>query len=151
MYFVSGVVGGLLQILFAALMPGNEADASVVGASAGAFGLVAGFTVLYPNQRLLLLLFFVIPLAMRARTLLWLSIALAALGMVYPYLKPFAHAHLPAKLQPDLLFDNIGHAAHLGGIVTGLIITRWMKRGRQRRYFVESEAKSSLKIVPAPE
>lgn len=107
LYFLSGVMGGLLQMLCSGVLPGHFGIEPIVGASAGAFGLVAAFAVLAPNQRLLMLLFFVIPLAMRAKTLLWLSVALAVAGMIIPY-------------------GNIGHAAHLGGIVTGFVVARLM-------------------------
>ena len=61
LYFLSGVVGGLVQMLCAWLMPEHFGDVAVVGASAGAFGLVAAFAVLFPDQRLVMLLFFIIP------------------------------------------------------------------------------------------
>jgi membrane associated rhomboid family serine protease len=99
LYLASGVVGGLLQMLFAAMFPGAFGGA-VVGASAGVFGLVAAFATLFPDRTLTLLLFFVIPVSMRARTLLWLSLALAVFGIVIPG-------------------DGIAHAAHLGGIAAG--------------------------------
>ena len=86
----------------------------MVGASAGAFGLVAAFAVLFPRQRLLLLLFFIIPIAMRARTLLWVSIAFAVFGIIVP-------------------FGNIGHAAHLGGILSGLVCAQLLKRDYELR------------------
>ena len=106
LYFVSGVVGGLVQMLGSWLMPEHFGNA-VVGASAGAFGLVAAYAVLFPNRMLVLLVFFVIPVKMRAKTLLWVSLALAVFGIIVPY-------------------GNIGHAAHLGGILTGYIFARWL-------------------------
>lgn len=114
LYFLSGVVGGLVQILCTWLMPDHFADDGVVGASAGAFGLVAAFAVLYPNQRLVMLLFFVIPLVMRARTLLWLSIAVAVAGMFLPW--------FGIKFMGE-----IAHAAHLGGILTGFLFALFLR------------------------
>ncbi len=107
LYLSSGVIGGLLQMFCSWVWPEHFGTWPIVGASAGAFGLVAAFAVLAPNQRLLMLLFFVIPLAMRAKTLLWLSVGLAVAGIIIPY-------------------GNIGHAAHLGGIITGFIVARLM-------------------------
>ena len=60
LYFTSGVIGGLFQALAGVLLGGAFA-APVVGASAGAFGLVAAFATLYPERPLMLLLFFIIP------------------------------------------------------------------------------------------
>lgn len=134
LYFLSGIMGGLLQMFCAWLMPEHFGGAAV-GASAGAFGLVAAFAVLFPHQRLVMLLFFVIPLVMRARTLLWLSVALALLGIVLP-------------LLGIGFMGNIAHAAHLGGIITGFLFAHWM-RGFRLPPFIDDRTKSSLKITPA--
>ncbi len=105
LYFSSGIIGGLFQALAGVLVDGHFA-APVVGASAGAFGLVAAFATLYPERPLMLLLFFVIPLSMRAKFLLLFSALLAVLGILFP-------------------MDNIAHAAHLGGMITGILFGRY--------------------------
>jgi len=105
LYFTSGIAGGLLQVLGTWLLPQHFGDGAVVGASAGAFGLVTAYAVLFPDRILILLLFFVLPVKMRARTLLWVSIAVAIAGTVVP-------------------FGNIAHAAHLGGILSGYVFSR---------------------------
>ncbi len=105
LYFTSGVVGGLFQGLAGVLLGGPFA-AWVVGASAGAFGLVAAFATLYPERPLMLLLFFIIPVSMRAKFLLLFSAILAVLGILLPT-------------------DNIAHAAHLGGMLTGIAFVRY--------------------------
>lgn len=117
LYFLSGVLGGLMQMLGALISPAHFGGA-VVGASAGAFGLIAAFSLLYPEQRLVLLLFFVLPIKMKAKTLLWLSTAFALVGMM------------------GVFHDNVAHAAHLGGMFGGLtyvqvLIRRYIRR-RQR-------------------
>jgi membrane associated rhomboid family serine protease len=105
LYFTSGVIGGLCQALAGVLFGGRFA-APVVGASAGAFGLVAAFAALYPERPLMLLLFFIIPVNMRAKWLLLFSVLLTLFGIVFPS-------------------DNIAHAAHLGGILCGLFFVRY--------------------------
>jgi membrane associated rhomboid family serine protease len=133
LYFLSGVIGGLFQIAGFWLWPALFGDGSVVGASAGAFGLVAAFAALFPHQRLLLLLFFVIPIAMRARTLLALSIVLAVVGIAYPALRPLLHRYSFTSFRNEILdplFLNIGHAAHLGGILTGFVCALILRRDR---------------------
>jgi membrane associated rhomboid family serine protease len=105
LYFSSGVIGGLFQALAGVLLDGAFA-APVVGASAGAFGLVAAFVVLYPERPLTLLLFFIIPVNMRAKFLLLFSALLAVFGILFP-------------------MDNIAHAAHLGGMITGIVFVRY--------------------------
>lgn len=106
LYFSSGVIGGLFQALGGVLLGGAFA-APVVGASAGAFGLVAAFATLYPERPLMLLLFFIIPLSIRAKFLLWFSAGLALFGIIFP-------------------MDNIAHAAHLGGMLTGIVFVRYV-------------------------
>jgi membrane associated rhomboid family serine protease len=105
LYFTSGVIGGLFQALAGVLLDGRFA-APVVGASAGAFGLVAAFAVLYPERPLMLLLFFIIPVSMRAKFLLLFSALLTVFGILIP-------------------MDNIAHAAHLGGMITGIVFVRY--------------------------
>jgi membrane associated rhomboid family serine protease len=105
LYFSSGVIGGLCQALAGVLLGGAFA-APVVGASAGAFGLVAAFAALYPERPLMLLLFFIIPVNMRAKFLLLFSALLALFGIVFP-------------------MDNIAHAAHLGGMLSGIVFVRY--------------------------
>jgi hypothetical protein len=105
LYFSSGVIGGLLQALAGVLLP-DRFGGPMVGASAGAFGLVAAFATLYPERPLMLLLFFIIPVSMRAKFLLLFSALLTVFGLVFP-------------------MDNIAHAAHLGGLLTGLVFVRY--------------------------
>lgn len=109
-YFASGFVGGILQTLFMAVLP-KYFGYSVVGASAGGFGLVAAFATLFPERQITLLLFFVIPFSMRAKTLLWVFTAMALFGIVVPD-------------------TGVAHAAHLGGIAAGCAYIAWFVRGR---------------------
>ena len=106
LYFSSGVIGGLFQSLAGVLL-GSWFAGSVVGASAGAFGLVAAFAVLYPER--ILLLFFVIP--MRAKFLLLLSAGVALAGIAFP--------------AANVSGPHIADAAHLGGMLTGMIFVRY--------------------------
>ncbi len=108
LYFLSGIGGGALQMLFALLFP--SFNHAVIGASAGVFGLVAAFAAMFPDRVITLLLFFIIPVSMRARTLLWGSIVIAIVGM------------LAAEPQ-------IAHAAHLGGILAGWAYIAWYVHG----------------------
>jgi membrane associated rhomboid family serine protease len=149
LYLLSGVVGGLVQVLFALLLP-EYFGGLVVGASAGAFGLVAAFAMLFPNQRLFMLLFFIIPLAMRARTLLWLSLVFAVFGIILPLIQPwlspwFAALGIPFKV------GNVAHAAHLGGILTGLVFARSLLRRRRTPSIIDLGGESSLNINRAPD
>jgi membrane associated rhomboid family serine protease len=113
LYLSSGVVGGICQVLAALLWP-DLFGGPVVGASAGVFGLVAAFAVLFPERELLLLLFFVLPVRLRAKMLLMLSAVLALAGIVFP-------------------INHVANAAHLGGMLTGVIFIRQFIQGRWSR------------------
>ena len=104
LYFTSGVVGGLFQAL-AGLLLGRHFAVPVVGASAGAFGLVAAFAALYP-ERPITILVFIIPVTLKAKFLLIFEVLLAVFGIV-------------------AATDNVAHVAHLGGIMVGLAMVRW--------------------------
>jgi membrane associated rhomboid family serine protease len=115
LYFSGGIIGGLLQVLAAVLWPHYFKPYEVsVGASAGIFGVVASFAMLFPEQRLVMLLFYVIPINMRAKSLLWFVLVITALGISFP----------DSRLAL-LLGGNVAHFAHLGGILTGLAFTRF--------------------------
>jgi len=107
LYLVSGTIGGLVQSLFALAIP--SFDVPVVGASAGAMGLVAAFAVINWMERFTLLFYF-IPITMNGKTLLWASIGLAVLGMLN-------------------VNSHIANAAHLGGIIAGFFYARQILHG----------------------
>ena len=113
-YFSSGIIGGLLQVLPCVAWPEHYADIPTVGASAGIFGVVASFAMLFPKQSLVLLLFFVIPIRMRAHSLLTLVLVITGLGIAFPQ----------SRLAL-ILGGNVAHFAHLGGILTGLAFSRF--------------------------
>ncbi|HEX7653034.1 MAG TPA: rhomboid family intramembrane serine protease [Verrucomicrobiae bacterium] len=101
---LSGVLGGLLQCLAAGLWPWYFGG-GVVGASASAFGLVAAYAAMFPSFPLELLILYVIPVTISARTLLIGSLAVALVGFGWR-------------------IGNVAHAAHLGGMVAGYLFIR---------------------------
>ena len=118
LYFSSGVVGGLLQMLGALFWPGHF-GAAVVGASGAALGLIAAFATLYPEQELTLLLFFVLPVTLRAKYLLWGTAIFSSLCILFP-----------DSWLVVLMGGNIAYAAHLGGMLMGIIFVRQFVQGR---------------------
>jgi len=102
LYFLSGFAGGLLQSLVL-FLPFVGTDAAVIGASANVAGIVAAFALLFPNRELMFLL---LPIRIKAIYLLWAFIAFSICGAV-------------------LKFDQVAHAAHLGGIIGGFVYLRW--------------------------
>lgn len=107
LYLVSGSVGGLLQLVGAWISP-RFFGAPVVGASAGLCGLLAALAAVYSEERLKLLLFFVIPMEVRAKFVLLFAALASAAGAIFA-------------------FGNIAHLAHLGGLIGGLWCINWWK------------------------
>jgi len=110
LYFLSGMTGGLLQTLFSP--PASE----LVGASGAVCGVLLSFTTAHPELPLRALLFFILPVSMKARTLGW-GIMLGSL--------------LCAVLR---ILPQIGHLAHLGGAVAGAVLTAWWAPVPRPRY-----------------
>jgi membrane associated rhomboid family serine protease len=150
-YFLSGIAGGLVEMLGSWAWPHLFGEGPVIGASAAAYGLVAGFVALFPTQRLLILLFLIIPISMRARTMLRVCVGFSVVGIFYPFLQPLAHRYLPLPGALDAMFLHIGHAAHLGGMATGFLLALWMRRGIRMRRLMELRPKGALHITHAPE
>jgi membrane associated rhomboid family serine protease len=112
LYLVSGTVGGLFQVALGFAFP-QIFGAAVVGASAGVFGLIAAFAVNAPDDPITLLLFFILPVTFPAKVLLWAEGLIALVGI----LGPLCHA--------DIFGPGVAHAAHLGGMLTGIAWIRW--------------------------
>lgn len=111
LYISSGVIGGLIQILVAILVP-HRYSGAVVGASAGGAGLIAAFATLHPERSLTVLLLFFIPINMKAKILLLLIGGFAVYGITFPS-------------------GPIAHAAHLGGMLAGIAYVRWIILSRR--------------------
>lgn len=114
LYFLSGTLGGLLQIALGFMLP-DRYGSLVVGASAGVFGLVAAFAVSRPNQPITLLIFFVIPVTFAAKFILAFEAVVAIWGVLVPS-------------------GMVAHAAHLGGMLTGIAYILWFSDSSGSRW-----------------
>ncbi len=126
LYLGSGIIGGLVQTL-AGLLFGGAYAAEVVGASAAAFGLAAAYSLLFPDR--LLLLFFIIPV--RAKYLIAIAGFMTVYGLLFPG-------------------GNIAHAAHLGGMLTGIFYIRYASRWNWRwpRFRLPRSSPRLVKVGP---
>ena len=84
-----------------------------VGASGGVCGLVGAFAALFPEARLMILLLYIIPVRMKARTF---AVLLAVFSLAAAV---FSTGH-------------IAHAAHLAGGVAGYLWAKWLARAERR-------------------
>lgn len=100
LYLVSGTFGGMLHVAGAWMMP-DSFGGPVVGASAGLCGLLAALGAYHAEERLRVLFFLIIPMEVRAKSILLVGVLTSALGAVF-------------------VVGPIAHLAHLGGFVGGL-------------------------------
>ena len=106
-YFLVCVVGaGICQLVVGSWAVSQGAPAyPTIGASGGVFGLLLAYGMLFPNQRVMLL---IPPIPMKARTLV-IVYGLFELGLGITGLQP-----------------GVAHFAHLGGMLFGwLLIRKW--------------------------
>ena len=132
LYFLSGIIGGLFQVLLAWIAP-VYFGGGVVGASAGVFGVIAAFAMLAPDRDITLMLFFVLPVTMRAKMLAYGSLAMAVLGIVFS----------------QKLGGNVAHGAHLGGILTGMAFIKFSGRLPERMWNPFQSRRRKRELVKA--
>jgi membrane associated rhomboid family serine protease len=125
LYLLGGTMGGLLQMTGGLLAP-ERFGVAVVGASAGAFGLMAAVATMQPRRRLHL---FFLPVPVRADLLLTLGVTVTVAGLFLPS-------------------GHVAHCAHLGGILTGFLFARRQMRRNSAPAIFRSAAKCSLEIKP---
>ena len=120
-YFGGGLAGGIGQMLF------TSASQPLVGASAGVCAVLIGFTTILPEIEITLLLFFVIPVRLKAKYLA-LAIVLFSLALAISGQAP-----------------GIGHVAHLGGCLLGWVYMKQLGFGnplRLQKYIFEKRQRA---------
>ncbi|MDF1824029.1 MAG: rhomboid family intramembrane serine protease [Verrucomicrobiales bacterium] len=78
-YLLGGLLGGFLQIAFQLAL---GIDANIIGASGAVLAILAATAALLPHQKFQLLIFFVLPISMTLRTLLWISIGVNLVSLI---------------------------------------------------------------------
>ena len=104
LYLISGILGGLGWLL----VSGNDGG-SCLGASGAVLGVLGAFGAIFPNRKITLLVFLVLPVTMTARTLV------IGLGIISIF---------PMMGRGG---SNIAHAAHLFGGVAGYLYGRRLR------------------------
>jgi membrane associated rhomboid family serine protease len=101
-YFITGIGAGVIHTLIT-----PYSGVPTIGASGAVMGVLTAFAFLFPDREITLLLFFIFPVRMRARTMALIFAGLSLAG--------------GAAASPD----GIAHFAHLGGMLVGVF---YMKR-----------------------
>jgi len=104
-YFITGIGAGLFFLLFNWGSPG-----SVIGASGAIYGVLVAFAVLFPHRIITLLIFFVLPVRMKAWHLVAIFIGISLLSGI--------------QGQVFGVSDGVAHLAHLGGALVGYLMLR---------------------------
>lgn len=102
-YLITGIGAGLFYTLVNPFSP-----YPTIGASGAVAGVLVAFAMMFPDRELTLLLFFILPVRLRARTM---AIGFAAISLL------FGTAGST---------DGVAHFAHLGGMLIGYL---YLKRG----------------------
>lgn len=130
--FLGGtLLGGIVWFACVAAFATNPGTQTLVGASAGIAALFAYFSVAYRDSEIRAMLFFVLPVKMRA----WLIFAVfAGISIV-----GFIFSELPALRAGISQSVSVAHSAHLGGLIFGALFALGEERLRERfgnvRYF----------------
>ncbi|MBE7173883.1 MAG: rhomboid family intramembrane serine protease [Williamsia sp.] len=108
-YVMCGLAAGIVQLLL------QQGSLSTLGASGAVMGILAAFGYLFPNTDLYL---FFIPIPIKAKYAISGFILLDLWGVLVPKEG-----------------DNIGHYAHLGGALAGLIIVILWNRNNRKDFY----------------
>jgi membrane associated rhomboid family serine protease len=127
-YFISGFGGALLQGTLMLIFP-QHFGPSVYGASAGVTGIFAIFALIEAHSEVRL--YFVLPI--KARVLLYI---VAGISVFF-------------TLVPTPREGGVAHAAHLGGIIAGILFIRWDARHIPRTWNPLQGRKRKRQLVQA--
>jgi membrane associated rhomboid family serine protease len=113
LYLGAGIAGAALWLLF-----NFNSAASVLGASAAVLGCVIAFATLFPDRDVTLLVFFVLPVTLRAK---YLALIVIAFDIV-----PLLHGTA----------TSVAHLAHLGGAAFGYVYIKQLGYGTTPRWLL---------------
>lgn len=106
-YFVCGIGAGLIQILFNMLFFPENQSIPIIGASGAIYGVILAFALIYPERELTFLVFFVLPVRIKAK---YLAMVLAGISL------------FSGVFGTD---NAVAHFAHLGGMFVGLLYLKF--------------------------
>lgn len=129
-YIICGVGAGIIHILAQIFI--SQSGAGVVGASGAIYGVLLAFALIDPDREITFLLFFILPVNIKAK---YLVMTLAGLALFAGFFSE----------------DGVAHFAHLGGMMVGYLYLRtdwrassfgaWFKRERASREVVKEAKK----------
>lgn len=109
LYFGAALIAGIFWLTVAIFVGGGV----VIGASGAAMGLLVFFACLHPNKPITLLLFFVIPVTLKPKYIVYGLLAFDLFGFLFSEL-------------PGTALTHTAHSAHLGGMLAGYLFFRYL-------------------------
>ena len=109
-FLLSTLTGGLLYLCFHFTGLGF-----VLGASGALMGVLALFCMARPEEKVTLLVYFVLPVTLKPKWILWGTSAISVLGILFQELPGTSYT---------------AHSAHLGGILGGVLYYQFLIRGK---------------------
>ena len=103
LYLISTLVGGILWYIVSFATPSH----AVYGASGAVFGLITCFGLMYAESDI----YFMMVIRMKAKVLLYISLGIAAFGLIFFEL---------------LNGHGTAHSAHLGGMIGGYLFYKFI-------------------------
>lgn len=134
LYLAGSLLGGAVYLFFHFNDPalgqiGQEPVYQVmIGASASVMGILAFFCLLYPEQPVTLLLFFIIPITVKPKWIFWGALAISTGGIFFYELTDSSY---------------VAHSAHLGGMFAGILYYRYV-HNRSNAFFASSRTRATV-------
>lgn len=116
LYFISGISGGLLSLVFMPTTP-------IIGASGAVFGVSLGYAYFWPRDKMLI--WGILPMETR-----WLVVLMTIMSL-YGGFTGFE--------------SGIAHFAHLGGFLGGFLYLRWLGSTSRRAKFLRQTAPPAVR------
>jgi membrane associated rhomboid family serine protease len=113
--FMRLYVGGGLLGAFCWLAANWHGPACLLGASAAVSAVMIAFATLMPERPITVLLFFIVPLTMKAKWWAWISVGIVAYSSMVD------------------AGGGVAHLAHLGGVVVGYVYVKLLGWGKPSR------------------
>lgn len=112
-YLGAVFIGGLVYVCV------HLGGGTVIGASAGALGLLALYCLMQPDRHITVLLFFILPVTLKPRWLGWFCLGFNGLGFLF--------IELPRVFNKATMdISSVAYSAHLGGMLGGYLFYRYV-------------------------
>jgi len=128
LYLMGGVVGALLWLAF-----NFHAPTHLLGASAAVLTCVVAFATLFPNREITLLIFFILPVTLKAKHLALIALAIDVVPLL-------------ARTE-----THIAHLAHLGGMLVGYLYIKKLGYGAMPRWWLSIRMPRRKRPVSSPD